>query len=131
MRESATLDANSKIADVIGTLSRGTAHTVVRLDATIFVLGNGTIGSLLVSPTVNGKIWDPVYTGVVGACGTGQAMCTVTGTFWFDVDELEAQHPGQFVGQPLNIKVAGGALSGVGTGANYVATFSAEVVKKK
>ena len=131
MRESATLDANSKIAPLIGKLSRGTARTVLRLDATIFTLGNGTIGSVFVSPTVNGKSFDPVYASIVGACVTGQSACTVTGSFWFDVDELEAQHPGQFVGQPLNMSLAGGALSGTGPNANYTAMFSAQVVKKK
>jgi hypothetical protein len=37
----------------------------------------------------------------------------------------------QYVGQPLSIKVVAAGLSGTAVGADYVATFSAQVVKKK
>jgi hypothetical protein len=131
VKETGVLDANSKISTVTGTLSRGTAHTVVRLDATIFVLGQGKIGNLLMSPRLNGSYMDPVYSGPVSPCPIGQSFCVVTGTVWFDIDQLEAKNPGEFVGQPLNIELYGGAISGSDPTANYVATFSAEVVKKK
>jgi len=91
------------------------------------VLGQGKIGNLLMSPRLNGSYMDPVYSGPVSPCPIGQSFCVVTGTVWFDIDQLEAKNPGEFVGQPLNIELYGGAISGSDPTANYVATFSAEV----
>jgi hypothetical protein len=56
-------------------------------------------------------------------------LCTVTGTWWLDIDAAEAAHPGMFVGQPLNITLMGQELTGNGD-VGLVATLTARVQKK-
>ncbi len=131
MRDTNKLDANSYTVPLAGTMSRGTAHTVLRVDATAAVMGSGSILSLQLYPIVNGQYQDSSFVGDVNACAQTHPFCSITGTFWFDIDELEAANPGSFVGQPLNISVQAGAQTGSDPGASYHLTFSAQVVKKK
>jgi hypothetical protein len=47
-------------------------------------------------------------------CGfydTPTIACSVTGTFWFDIDAAELANPGMFVGQPLNVVLTAGDLT--------------------
>jgi hypothetical protein len=131
MRETNDLDANSYTVPLSGMLSRGSAHTVVRVDATFMVPNRGTMSTVEVYPVLNGRFQDLSSTGVINACSTTHPTCSVTGTFWFDVDELEATYPGTFVGQPLNLAVVGNPLTGSAAGFTYHLSFSAQVVKKK
>jgi hypothetical protein len=130
VKETGVLDANSKISTVTGTLSRGTAHTVVRLDATIFVLGQGKIGNLLMSPRLNGSYMDPVYSGPVSRAHRPVVLRR-------DRHRLVRHRPARSQESrgvrrtTAEHRALRGAISGSDPTANYVATFSAEVVKKK
>jgi len=131
MRESnGLLNANSYTPPLTGLLSRGSARTVVRVDATILLPDRETLPVYEIWATLNGEYQDPLFSAVIGSCGT-HPTCSVTGTFWFDVDELEAANPGTFVGQPLSLVVGGSPLTGNAPGHTYRMSFSAQVVKKK
>lgn len=132
MRESnGQLDANSYTGALTGTLSRGSARTVVRVDATIMLPNCGTLPVYEIEARLNNRHQDADFHAVIGACNPNHPTCAITGTFWFDLDELETANPGAFVGQPLNITVLGSPLTGDAAGYTYRMTFSAQVVKKK
>jgi hypothetical protein len=59
--------------------------------------------------------------------------CSVSGTFWFDVDAAELANPGQFVGQPLVVELTAGDLPGGGAlvGVTQVDTSLSVRVQKK
>ncbi len=40
--------------------------------------------------------------------------CTVSGTWWLDLDAAEVAHPGVFIRQPLTITLLGGTVPGAG-----------------
>ncbi len=43
-------------------------------------------------------------------CGSGP--CHLAATFWLDLDEAESASPGTFIGQPIKLKLIGGATTG-------------------
>jgi len=128
-----TINANSYIVPLQGTLQKGTRKTVLRVDVSLFVQIDPSMPSVYIYPTVNGQKAGTGYAGLMQAvCDHSlSAYCSVSGSFWWDLDALEAAHPGKFIGQPLNIAVDGGSLVGGGVGQPYSASFSAELVKKK
>lgn len=66
---------------------------------------------------VNGVLAQPnpsaayVYLTDCGFVDTPPVACTVTGTFWLDVDAAELANPGMFVGQPLVVTLEAGDLT--------------------
>lgn len=130
-----TLDQNNKIVSLSGTLLKGTAKTVLRLDVSLMVHAGAGMGGVYFFPFLNGEHPSIGYGQEIDgheiSCDPSKVgACSVTGSFWFDIDALEAVYPGMFVGQPLTIEVTGGTLPS-GAGEGYRASFSAEVVKKK
>jgi hypothetical protein len=127
------LDQFGDINPLQGTLLRGAANTVLRVDASIVVKSDAGVPGVYVAPRVNGYLSVPAGLGGVSVpCTTPDPVfCSATGTFWFDIDALEAAHPGMFVGQPLNIELNGGNSAAAGGGLQTEATLSAQVVKKK
>jgi hypothetical protein len=124
------LDQVGRIVPLSGMLLRGTAKTVVRIDASVFVNVNPSVDQLYVRANLNGVTSSPASY-FVTCDSTKSAYCTATGTFWWDIDALEVDHPGMFVGQPLSITLHGGNLFNQGAGQPYEASFIAQVVKKK
>lgn len=52
-----------------------------------------------------------------GFADTAPVACTVTGTFWFDIDAAELAHPGNFVDRTLVVELQAGDLTnGAGVG---------------
>ena len=97
VRETAgTLDANANLTPLTGTLLKGTRHTVVRVDATVTVEAGG-VGppSIFFEATLNDQVAG--YSGHGKACADTRPYCTLSMTLWFDIDQLEATHPGMFV----------------------------------
>ena len=131
VRETAgTLDANAHLTPLTGTLLKGSRNTVVRVDATVTVETSPAPSSLFISAALNNQYPGVGYSGHGTACADTHPYCTMSMTVWFDIDQLEAAHPGMFVGQPLSVSLGGGGLTGGGAGDTYWATLDAQVVKK-
>jgi hypothetical protein len=98
--------------ELSGVISKGKAHSVVRVDAT-YLTELGVAGpnvcptqptTIRISATVNGRR----MTGWPGmSCPANAYDCSVSGTLWLDLDAAEAAQPGLFKGQPLTITVSG------------------------
>ena len=136
MRETnGTLGIAGQADPLIGTMGKGVHNRVLRIDATITVFMEHALPSLGVRPWVNDLEPYPGAVNVpsiaVTACDwIKTSTCTVTGSFWFDLDALEAANPGTIIGKPLVITLNGGSPAGQGDGLRYSASFSAELVKK-
>jgi hypothetical protein len=128
-----SLDAFGDMPTLYGTLLRGSRNTVLRIDASVLVKSDVSVPGVHVTPRLNGYL--PITAGIGGrsfpCTSPNPIFCAATGTFWFDIDALEAAHPGEFIDQPLNISVDGGNTSASGGGLQCEASFSAQVVKKK
>jgi hypothetical protein len=132
MREQSVLNNFGWTSALTGTLSRGTAHTVVRIDATFLAPTKGTMTALEMHPMINSRYADDLsLQEAFSPCSDPHPSRGMTATFWFDIDALELAHPGMFVGQPLGISVSAGPLAGSSSGSEYLLSFSAEVVKKR
>jgi hypothetical protein len=132
MRDTGKINGNGYAAGVVGKLRKGVAKTIVRIDVSANVEVSTPLSRLLVFPQINSVDADTI--GLFGnACDQNTSFfCSVSGTFWWDIDALEAAHPGKFIGHELNIVVAAGTfLAGGGLGDAYVLSVSATVVKKK
>jgi hypothetical protein len=129
VREAGNLAAGGS-AFLPGTLQKGVKKTVLRVDATFTVDVDPTVPGLWIMPTLNGINAGNLHP--FALCESSRAtICTVSATFWWDIDALEAAHPGQFVGQPLDIILWGGNNFGAGSGLPFQASFAAQVVKKQ
>jgi hypothetical protein len=131
-----TLGVAGDIATLSGTLGKGIRKRVLRIDTTItVVMENAPFSTVAVYPTVNGFFAHPWGVNVtalaVAQCDVNKgSTCSVTGSFWWDLDALEEAHPGMILGQPLVIDLNGGSTTGQGSDLRYWASFSAELVKK-
>ena len=98
----ATLNSSGSLAaPLTGTLRKGKKKTVVRIDATIVVQGvQPLIPGVFVRPSINGVAVGALQL-AAAPCSTVAGVCSASGSFWFDLDALEAENPGAFVGQPL------------------------------
>ena len=128
------------------TLLKGKKKTVVKVEAmytdgpydpsptTTRVLGLAVdVNGVLMEPTTGGA--SSVGQGAVNDCGFATpppTACTVTGTWWLDIDAAETAHPGMFVNQPLTVTLLGGDLTnGTLVGVQPMdISLSAIVVKK-
>ena len=129
VRDSGVLAANGQITPLTGTLLKGIRKTVLRVDATVTVLSNGSVPSVFLVGSVNDLYYSATH--ATSCTNVNGFYCTITASLWFDIDTLETQYPGQLIGQSLDIKLVGGNVLFGGAGLVYNATFSAQVVKKK
>jgi hypothetical protein len=126
------LPFNGDLAPLQGMLRVGTSKTVLRVDASVTVEVDASVKDFHIYARINERDLSPGNAIRSKTCdNTRSYLCSVTGTFWFDIDALEAAFPGEFVGQPVTISLRGGNFSGAGIGRPYQASFSAKVVKKK
>ncbi len=126
-REGAVLDATGDFPDLTGQIEKGKKKTVLKVEATALIQGNAAVAGAYLAMTVNG---------LTTAMASGQCdpasthFCSLTGTYWLDLDAAELIIPGAFIGQPLNITLTGGNSAVAGAGLQSLASFSAQVVKK-
>jgi hypothetical protein len=83
--------------------------------------------------TVNGVDFEPFdanLSRVFQQCGSSPSggHCTVSGTWFVDLDAMEAAHPGMFVNMPLSVTMNPQAFGGQLTGAKL--SLTAMLVKK-
>jgi hypothetical protein len=115
-----------------GTLLKGTRKTVLRIDAYVTMVSAPNVPGVYVSPSVNGYVASQLGSSQMFPCTSpAPALCTASASFWFDIDAMEAAHPGEFIDRPLNIELSGGSVAFGASGLQYEASFSAQVVKKK
>lgn len=136
MRETSTLDAGGWASLLTGKLNKGQAHTIVRVQADITVDMLTPMNRVMLEPQLNGAYYTGAPLGITGSvCDSNKSTyCATSASFWWDIDAMEAAHPGEFVGKPLDVWMWAGAFMGgnnVGAGSKYVLSFSVQVVKKK
>ncbi len=104
---------------VVGTIKKGLRSRVLEVNAMLTVgvpFAPGIELSVLVD--VNGVLMEPLPSGPFGAVQSCVSVllptsgCTLSGTWWLDIDAAEAANPGIFIRQPLTITLFGGLLPG-------------------
>jgi len=129
--ETAVLDGIGDIPQITAQILKAKAHQVLRLDVTIIVDGSPLVAGMYTRAQVNGLDMNPGALLPTSQCDTTSILrCSVTGTYWLDIDTAEAGTPGAFVGQPLNIAVIGGNKAASGGGLPCTSSVSAQMVKK-
>jgi len=107
------------------TLKKGIKKKVIVVEATMTSGGVAVLAPMVLSmfATLNGVTMEPTGAplGTVTDCGgTGLSPlpvmfgCTLSATFWLDLDQAEAASPGTFKGMPLTVALKGGDVAGVG-----------------
>jgi hypothetical protein len=102
-------------------IEKGKRGTVLAIEATYAdgasyptAAGMRVLGMTL---TVNGVTAQPnpfsayQFLTDCGYVDTDPIACSVTGTFWIDIDAAELANPGMFVGQPLTVNLMAGDLA--------------------
>jgi len=115
-----------------GPSKKGKAKHVLAIEAILRTGGGANADTLCLQALVNGVAVEPLTGGlfaILSAC-PAQTDCTLTATFWLDLDAAEAANPGVFVGQPLKIDLQGGDFKADGGGAVFVSTMTARMEKK-
>jgi hypothetical protein len=129
--ETAVLDGVGDMPPLSAQILKAKAHQVLRLDVTVIVDAGATLAGMYTRAQVNGLDMNPGQMASTGQCDTASTLrCSVTGTYWLDIDTAETALPGSFVGQPLNIVVNGGNNAASGSGLPCRSSLSAQMVKK-
>ena len=69
---------------------------------------------LLIVPLVNGIALNPVGGAAAVRCSSGKP-CSVSGSWWLDLDAAEAANPGLVIGKQLTIGLTGADLASTGS----------------
>ena len=127
---SGNLDGVGNTVVLHGQIAKGKAKTVLQINATVTVGSSANLAGVYLAAGVN--LADPLPANYIESqCDTASIrQCTESATFWLDIDAAETASPGGFVGQPLNIAVAGGNAANDATALGYSISFSAQVMKK-
>ena len=94
------------------TIAKGKKKNVLVVEATLSSGASSISSYLILGTTVNGVEMEPGYPNpnfVLQSCGGG--LCTLTGTWWLDLDAAELANPGVFINQPLTVTLRGGEAS--------------------
>lgn len=108
------------------TLAKGKKKKVIVVEATMTSGIPGPLPMVLTMwASLNGVAMEPTGNpvGIMTDCG-GTALspwlggplfgCTLSGTFWLDLDQAEAASPGTFINMPLTVVLMGGDFAGLG-----------------
>jgi len=124
------------------TILKGKKRTVLAIEASYSDGASYPTAALIrvlgMTVSVNGVLAQPnpsapyQYITDCGFVDTPPVACSVTGTFWLDIDAAELANPGMFVGQPLVVDFRAGDLTnGAGVGVMPMdASLSVRVQKK-
>ena len=113
------------------TLAKGRKKHLVVADVTFTVIPTSVPSEIFLSLLVNNQWMQPFGDGspLSTSCSSAGLPCTLSGTFWLDLDEAEAAYPGAFIKKPLNVEVWGGESGGPPCGTVWVTT-NARLQKK-
>ena len=113
------------IADLMGTILKGKKGTVLEIE------GQGQVfdctGHVGMSPIVN--FLAPNFGDVYIVPTGGGVFNSNSGVWWLDLDQAEAESPGDFINQPLNITLRANNIT-CPDGATFSGTLRARLVKK-
>jgi hypothetical protein len=109
------------------TIAKGKKNRVLAIEAT---LGTdvGAAGVIEMRPLVNDVAVEGPIVSV--SCQPSLLHCSMSGTWWVDIDAAEAANPGVFVKQPLVVRLVGGYLVGSDPDISATATLSVRVESK-
>ena len=117
------------------TLKKGKKKRVVVVEASVSTAGlaPGAPVAIALTPHVNGIFMEPLGGfGAIADCGSAflapvppPFACTVTGSFWLDVDANPV-----LINAPLTVTLLGGDPFGPGVGIPIIATMSVRLEKK-
>jgi hypothetical protein len=99
----------SNVALLDATIAKGKKKHVLVVEATLSSGFSSVFSYLILGTTVNGVEMEPGRPNpnfVVQGCSG--VPCTLTGTWWLDLDAAEAANPGGFINQPLTVTLHGG-----------------------
>lgn len=91
------------------TIAKGKKKYVLAVEATLSGGSSPVANSLMLRANANGVEMEPHSPGgneVTHTCAS--ALCTLTATWWLDLDAAEAAHPGVFINMPLSVTLEGG-----------------------
>jgi hypothetical protein len=118
------------------TITKGKKKTVVAIEGMLTKIGSLTGPRIeRIWPTINGILVEPGESGEPDVaqvnCPTINLtlFCTITGTWWLDIDAAEAANPGMFIGKALTIRLMGEEITLNGD-SSLAATLTARVQKK-
>jgi hypothetical protein len=109
------------------TIAKGRKRRVLAIEATVGT-ESGAAGVLEMRPLVNDVAADGPIVSV--ACQPTLVHCSMTGTWWLDLDAAEAANPGVFVKQPLEVRLVGGTLAGGDPDISAYGTLSVRLESK-
>jgi hypothetical protein len=109
------------------TIAKGKKKRVLAIEASL-TTDSGAAGVLEIRPFVNGFATEGQAAQVT--CAPSLLHCTVSGTWWLDIDAAEVASPGLYVKQPLVVVLQGGVLPGGDSDISATATLSVRVESK-
>jgi len=126
-RETAPLGGGGVMTPLVGQILKGKKKQVLRVDATLTTESDVLGAEIQFTIVANGNTLGTA----VGHCDAPTTVsCSVSGSFWLDLDAAETAVPGSVIGVPVIISMTGGSTSALDVGELYAATFSAQLVKK-
>jgi len=95
-------------------IKKGKTHRVLTVEGMLSIYSAAGAAKLLMVPLVNGIPLNPVGKAAAASCTTGE-QCSVTGSWWLDLDAAEAANPGVGLGQQLNVTLVGNDTAETGS----------------
>lgn len=94
-------------------IAKGKSKSVLVINGMLSSGSSLATSTFYLRVSVNGVWAEPQTFGTVSliaqGCGVGGSrMCTLTGTWWLDLDAAELANPGSFKGKPLEVVLEGG-----------------------
>jgi hypothetical protein len=125
-----TVSNFDQIGAIYGTLQKGKKGHVLRVEATASVNSHAA-GIMDCAVFVNNHIIEggALFGIDHGVSCQNAGMCFFTGSYWLDLDAAEAEFPGVYLNQPLDLIFQCSTYGNAGQ--RYGSTMSAELVKKK
>jgi hypothetical protein len=122
------------ITPLVGTIAKAKKGILaVEAQITYYADADDGVTGVFQQLLINGLAYNSIHPfsapGPEVNCGTGHGECTITATYWVDLDAAELELPGSVISQPLVVTVRGGTLAGPSV-VSYRASFTARMEKR-